>query len=120
MMLTHMIDFLVDFFTNLNAKKIFGGILVLIGLAILGRIVSAGLISGDANVGVLYAAGGILVGGVGLVIIYYDMAKDKTSSGHSEIDTISKAYEQKAREDLKTSGWHMNQNPGHENTPKKD
>ena len=117
MMLTHIIDFLVDYFTNLNAKKIFGGILVLTGLAILGRIVSSGLRSGDANVGILFAIGGILVGGVGLVIIYYDIAKDRTSNRHDELELLSKAYKQNEYKEGKDSAPDTNQDSGDKNTP---
>ena len=117
MMLTHIIDFLVDYFTNLNAKKIFGGILVCVGLATLGRIVSSGLRSGDATVGVLYAIGGILVGGVGLVIIYYDTAKDKTNNRYSELDLLSKVYKQNEHKEGKASAPDMNQDSDDKNTP---
>jgi hypothetical protein len=104
-MINHVIDFIFDFFTNLNIRKILGGILVLVGIAIINRMGS----SGDPNKAILYAIGGILVGGVGFVVIYYDIAKDKASHGHDELGTLTKAYGQKEREKIKVSGWHMDQ-----------
>ncbi|HSX30553.1 MAG TPA: hypothetical protein VLE99_01425 [Candidatus Saccharimonadales bacterium] len=115
-MLLHLIDFLVDYFRNLNVRKITGGILALIGLAILGKMTT----SGDTNRAVLYAIGGILVSGVGFIVVYYDIAKDKTRSRYSELDTLTKAHTQNEHEDGKASTWHMNQGPDNKNTPNKD
>lgn len=100
-----MIDFLVDFLKNINAKKIGGAILVLVGLALIGRIGT----SEDANRGVLLAVAGIIVGGIGFVIIYYDIARDKSGSGHNELNTLANAYKQKEREERKATGWHMDE-----------
>ena len=104
-MISHVFDFLVDYFTNLNAKKIFGGILVLLGLAFIGKIGG----SGDANNAVLYAVGGIFIGGIGFVVIYYDIAKDKIGHGYDELSTLTKAYDKKEPENRKVSAWHMNE-----------
>ena len=111
-MITHIIDFFVDYFTNLNVVKIFGGIIVLLSLA----IISKGQISGDPNRAVLYAVVGILIGGIGFVVIYYDMAKDKIGHGYDEINTLTKAYEQKVREERKVNAWHMNKESDEKNT----
>ncbi len=104
-MINHVIDFIFDYFTNLNVRKIFGVILVLVGIAIINRMGA----SGDPNRAVLYAIGGILLGGIGLVVIYYDIARDKTSHGHDELGTLTKAYKQKEREKVKVTGWHTSQ-----------
>ncbi len=111
-MITHVIDFFIDYFTNLNVKKIFGGILVLVSLAIISMMQS----SGDPERAVLYAIVGILIGGIGFVVIYYDMAKDKIGHGYDEINTLTKAYEQKVREERKVNAWHMGKESVEKNT----
>lgn len=93
-MLQHIVDFLTDYFTNLNVKKIFGGIIVLVGLAIIGSM-SAGR-GGDSTV--LYAVGGILVASVGSIVIYYDIAKDKAPSNYSELEILANAQKQSQHE----------------------
>lgn len=115
-MLPHIIDFLVDYFTNINAKKIFGGILVLLGLVIIGQMG----ISGNPDTAVLYAIIGIFIAGIGFVVIYYDMAKDKLGGGHDELRTLSEGYKQKELEERKVSGWHMSDNPDKKVTPDKN
>lgn len=75
-----------------------------------------GRVSGDLNVGMMYAIGGIVVAGVGFVIIYYDMAKDKTSSNYNELETLTKAKKQ--NEQLR--GWHIDHNPADSNTQEDD
>ncbi len=112
-MISHVIDFLVDYFTNLNAKKIFGGILVFLGIAIIGKAGS----SGDTNSAIMYSIGGILIGGIGFVIVYYDIAKDKIGHGHDELLTLTKAYKQKEREEGKATAWHFNQESDEKTTP---
>lgn len=102
-MLSHILDFLVDFFTNLNAKKIFGALVALAGIWMLQMVPGAN----DPNKGVAYAIVGILLGGVGFIIIYYDIAKDKHGGGFDQLDTIAKGYEQKEHEKGKLTGWHM-------------
>lgn len=116
MLLLHLIDFLVDYFSNLNVKKIVGGTLVLIGLAILGRIVG----SGNPDRAVLYAIGGILIGGAGLIVVYYDIAKDKTDSRYNELDMLSKVSKRNEHEGKGVTAWHMDQGSGDKNTPGKD
>ena len=107
-MLNHIIGFIVDFFTNLNAKKILGAILAVAGLALLNRIPAAG----NTNVGMLYGVAGLLIGGVGLVIIYFDIAKDKINGNFSELDTVDKALKQQTLESKKAAPWNMHGDPG--------
>lgn len=106
-MITHIIDFIVDYVTNFNLKKLIGGIIVLIGLASLSRISQ----SADASIAVLYAIVGIFIGGIGFVIIYFDMAKTKVSRGQDDHTILAKSYEQQAQATRKPAGWHMD----HEN-----
>lgn len=98
-MLFHIINFLVDYFTNLNAKKIFGGILVLIGFAITSKIPS----NPDLNTAMLYGAGGILLGGIGFIIIYYDIAKDKAAQEYNELQTIVQAHKDRQADEKKVA-----------------
>ncbi len=116
LMITHVIDFLIDYFTNLSVKKIFGGIIVLLSLA----IISKGQISGDPNRAVLYAIVGILIGGIGFIVIYYDMAKDKIGHEYDDIQILTKAYEQKVREERKVNAWHMDKQSSEKNTQDKN
>jgi hypothetical protein len=102
-MLVHIIDFLVDYFTNLNVKKVFGGVLVLAGLSVISR---AGLAS-DTNITILLSIIGIVIGGVGFVIIYYDMAKDKNGGDFDELGTLVNGYKQGEEKKPKLTGWHM-------------
>lgn len=111
-MINHIIDSLVDYFTNLNAKKIIGGILVFVGLTIIGKIG----ISRSPNIAVLYAIVGILIGGIGFVVIYYDMARDKVSHGYDELGTLTSALKKKDYPE-KISAWHMPQEPDKKSTP---
>lgn len=69
----------------------------MIGLAVIQRIGS----SGDVNRGLLYFFGGLIVCGVGTVIIYHDIAKDKTGIAQNDIELLAKAYKQKDRVDKK-------------------
>lgn len=103
-MFSHIIEFVIDYFTNFNPKKAFGGILILIGFAGLQRIGSAG----NANVGFIFAVGGLIIGGIGFVIVYYDIAKDKSGGRYDEMDTLDKAYQQQIRDKQKLSKWDMN------------
>jgi len=112
LMITHIIDFFIDYFTNLNVVKILGGIMALSGLS----IISKGQSSGDPNTAVLYSVVGILIGGIGFIIIYYDMAKDKMGRGNDDIHTLTKAYEQKVLEERKINAWHMNKESDEKNT----
>lgn len=89
-MLQHIFDFLTDYFTNLNAKKIIGGIIVLVGLVILANVSAARTMDGT----VLYALGGILVASVGSIVIYYDIAKDKAPSNYNELEILANAQKQ--------------------------
>ncbi len=102
-MIFHIFDFIIDYFTNLNARKIFGGILVLIGWAIVGRVG----ISSDMSKGVLIMCGGLLISGIGLAVIYYDMAQDKIGRGRNDLEMVAKAYKQKELEERKVTGWRM-------------
>jgi hypothetical protein len=104
-MIPHIVEFFVDYFTNLNIRKIIGGLLVLIGMWVIGMMGS----SGNPNNAVLYAILGILLGGIGFVVIYYDMAKSTVGGGYDELDTLAKAYKQEEFRKNKVSGWHMNQ-----------
>ena len=113
-MFNHIIDFVIAYFTHLNAKKIFAGILMIVGLVAVQKIAS----SGDINLGLMYAVGGIFIGGIGFVIAYYDIANDKTNGGYNELDTITKAYEQKKHEDIKISSWHINEDTEHSSKDK--
>jgi hypothetical protein len=63
--------------------------------------------SGDSNKAVLYAVAGIFLGGIGFVIIYFDMAKDKIGGNFDELGTLAKGYEQKERDKQTPQGWHM-------------
>lgn len=102
LMIPHILEFLTNYFTHLNLKKILGGILAIVGIGMLGQI----SMQSNINKGILFAFGGIIIGSVGLIIIYIDMANDKKSSEFNELDTISKAYKQKAHEDKNISTWH--------------
>jgi hypothetical protein len=115
MVFTHIVNFLVDFFTHLNARKVFGGVLVLLGLWLVQNLAGAG----GSNLALMYGAAGILVGGIGAVIIYLDMTKDKAGGGFSELDTIAKGYEQKERDKHQPSGWHMPESNAPDNTSTK-
>jgi hypothetical protein len=112
-MFSHILDFIVDFFTNLNAKKVFGAVLALLGIWLLQHITRAG----SDNVGMIYAVAGLLIGGIGFTIIYFDIAKDKVGGGYNELETLSKGYQQEARDKQKPTGWHMDE-PSPD--PKKD
>lgn len=103
MVFSHVVEFLVNYFNNLNLKKIIGGAMVLLGLGIFAKM---GVL-GDPNKAVLYAIVGIIVGGVGLVIIYFDMAKDKSGRGFDEEKLLVAAYKDKAREKKNMDGWHI-------------
>lgn len=89
-MLTNIIDFFIDYFTHLNLKKIIGGIVTLFGLFIMGMMSSAS--TGDKAF--LYALAGIVVSSIGILIVMYDMAKDKSSQDYSDLETLSNAYKQ--------------------------
>jgi len=104
-MIFELFHFIADYFTNLNPKKIIGGIIVLIGLILIGNVISAG----DINRAVLYAISGVIVGGVGAVVIYYDMAKDKIGTTYNELDTISNAYKYQEDERKNATAWNMDQ-----------
>ena len=104
-MIPHIIEFLVDYFTNLNIRKIIGGLLALIGMAIISRLG----ISGNPDTAVLYAVFGILIGGMGFVVIYLDIAKDKRDGNYDELGTLSKAYKENEFKKSKVIGWHMDQ-----------
>jgi hypothetical protein len=93
-MISHFIDFFVAFFTHPSLKKIFGAILALVGLAILGNMGNAN----DPNIAVLYACIGILIGGIGCIIIYYDIANDKSGASADRLNILTKAYEQNEQE----------------------
>ena len=82
---------------------------MIIGLVGIQRITS----SGDVNKALLYAVGGIFIGGIGFVIAYYDIANDKINGGYSELDTIAKAYEQKRHEERKITSWHIDEDAEH-------
>lgn len=117
MMLSHVIDFVVDYFTNLNLTKIIGGILILAGLALLGSMGA----SGNPEKAVWYAVGGLLVGGAGFVVVYYDISKDKADQGgYSELDTLAKAYKQDTQAKRKITAWGMNQDSNEAKTRKGD
>jgi ABC-type nickel/cobalt efflux system permease component RcnA len=113
-MISHIIEFLVDYFTNLNARKIIGGLLVLAGLWFIGRM----SINGNVNVAVLYGIGGIIIGGIGTVVIYHDIAKDKLHGGYDELGTLTKALDHDARQERKAAVSHTDQNA--ENTEHPD
>jgi len=102
-MIPHILEFLTNYFTHLNLKKILGGILAIVGVGMLGQI----SIQSNPNRGILFAFGGIIIGSIGLIIIYIDMANDKNRGGFNELDTISKAYKQKVHENKNISTWHM-------------
>lgn len=112
-MIMRIIDFLIEYFSNINARKIFGGILVLLGLALLSRIVS----SGNTSVGIMYVIGGILVGGVGLIIVFFDMAKDKTKNRYNELDILTKAYGQTEHNAYKAPTPDIGQSSDEKNAP---
>jgi hypothetical protein len=99
MIFHHIVNFLVDYITNLNIKKIVGGVIFLAGLALINKAI----LTGNTDSAILYAICGILVGGVGAVIIYYDMAKDKIGTTYNELDTISNAYKYKESENKKAT-----------------
>lgn len=106
-----MIDFIIDYFAHLNARKAIGGILAVFGIGMLGQING----QSNANAGILFAIGGLIVGGIGFVIIYFDMANDKNGGNFDSMDTLTKAYKQEARENRKITTWHMDETP-----PKRD
>lgn len=80
---------------------------MLIGIAIMGKIQT----SEDINSALLYGILGILVGGIGFVIIYYDMAKDKLGRENDDLHLITTAHKQHTHEKGKISSWHMDQVP---------
>ncbi len=73
-------------------------------------------VSGNANAAVLYAIGGIMIGGIGFVVIYLDIAKDKINGGHDSLSTLTHAYKQKEAEKRKLSGWNMNHGSNEDNS----
>jgi hypothetical protein len=89
-MLTNIIDFFIDYFTHLNLKKIIGGIVTLFGLFVMGLMSS----SDTGDKAFLYALAGIIVSSIGILIILYDMTKDKSGQDYSDLETLSKAYKQ--------------------------
>ena len=107
-MLSHIIDFVVDYFTNLTVRKILGGILVLVGMAVIERI---GL-SGAADTALVYMLVGVLIAGVGLAIIYYDMAQDKTGRSGNDLELIVKTHQREQQAKKKDLGWHMDSPTG--------
>lgn len=103
--LRYWIEFATDFVTNLSVKKVIGALLVAGAVWLAG----AGQSSGDINKFIIITCISLLIGGIGVTIIYFDMAKDKIyGKGHfSEVDTLTKALEQKDREEYKISSWNM-------------
>jgi hypothetical protein len=114
-MLRHVLNFLIDYTAHINAKKIFGGTLTLLGFICISKIRTAS----DPNDAIAYALAGIVVGGVGLIVIYYDIAKDKLDSSRSELSMLAEAQKQKERQKTNASSWHMDQNPNNEANSKK-
>lgn len=112
-MIFHIIEFIVDYFTNLNIKKILGGILALVGIAIIGKVST----SSNPNNAVLYAIMGIIIGGIGFVIIYHDIAKDKAGTDYDELSVLSKGLEQKETKRTKIAAWHMEQESNENSKP---
>lgn len=93
-MFSNIIDFFIDYFTHLNTPKIIGGIIFLIGIFLLGSVTS----SGDTSKATLFAVGGIFVGGIGAIIISYDIAKDKNEQNYNELETFSRAYKHDSKD----------------------
>lgn len=100
-MLSAVLEFLVAYVGHLNAKKIFGTIIVLAGLGIMGSMGT----TGNADKAVFVAIAGILVGSVGFVIIYYDIAKDKTGAHYDEMETLVKAAKSDPAANRKITSW---------------
>jgi hypothetical protein len=113
-MISHILDFIVDYFTNVNIPKIIGGVLVLIGTIVTGYMIGPG----SADRAVLFGVVGSLISGIGFVVIYYDMAKDKQGSKYNELETLNNALKQKEFEERKITAWNMNNPP--EAKPKTD
>ncbi len=112
-LLRSVIEFLVEFFTHLTLRRAVGAAVFLFGCWLMAK----GFETGDPDRFVLFAVFGILIGGMGAVAIYYDFAKDKASGlyRYSETETLTKALEQKQREERSVRRWHME-----ESSSKKD
>lgn len=91
------LEFIVDFFTGITLKRVGGAVILLAGL----WVVQYGQSTGDANKLIIYTVAGLIVGGVGAVIIYYDMGKAKIhgQAGFNELETLEKGFDLRARED---------------------
>jgi hypothetical protein len=90
-MLIQLIDFFIDFFRNINTKKIIGAIFMIVGLLLIGEIYR----SDDLNEGMQFLFAGVFVAGIGTVIIYHDIAADKAGTPKDDLELIAKAYEKK-------------------------
>ncbi len=100
-----VLEFLIEFFSNITIQRIFGAIILIGGM----WLISKGFSTGDPNSFILYATGGILFGGIGAVIIYHDFAKDKTYgiSHYNELETLTRAYDKQDRDKKHLESWHM-------------
>lgn len=102
--LKYWVEFLGNFFSNLSVKKIIGALLFIGGC----WLISRGMQTGDADRFILFAGAALVVGGIGAVIIYYDMAKDGVNGKgqYDELATLTKAYSHKTQEDQRPAGGH--------------
>lgn len=102
-MISHILDFIAAFFTNITAKKIIGALLVFGGMGVIAMMGG----SQDANKAVLLAVIGIILSGIGLALIYHDIAKDKLGRSYSDVETLSKTPELQRPQKPETQAWHM-------------
>lgn len=112
-LLRSIVEFGVEFFTDLTIRRVIGAIVFLFGC----WLISKGFETGDPNRFVLFACFGILIGGAGAVAIYYDFAKHKAAGRYhySETETLTKALDYKQQEDKPVSRWSMDEDSDKKN-----
>ena len=112
-LLRSVVEFGVEFFSNLTIRRAVGAIIFLLGCGLIAK----GFETGSPDKFVLFASFGILIGGIGAVAVYYDFAKHRAAGRYyySETETLTKALDFKQREDKSLSRWNIDDSPDKEN-----
>lgn len=77
-------EFVVDYFRDLTVRRVIGGLLFFAGA----WFISLGQKTGDMDKLVAFGVAGLVVGGVGAIIVHYDISKQRN---FSEMDVLAKA-----------------------------